>query len=88
MYLFLLFLIIGITYISTFLFAVISDAKLGRAWTISIGKLEAKFFKVTFFHLGFIIYLIGYILFTVNVGTYFGSSSASRIIVFGTLVFT
>jgi hypothetical protein len=35
-----LFLIIGTSYISTLIFAVISDWKLGRRTTISIGNLH------------------------------------------------
>lgn len=64
--------IIGISYISTLIFAVISDAKLGRAKTILIGNVWLKLlysvlFKTAFFDSGFAFYLIGFAMFTITV---------------------
>ncbi len=42
---FMLFFIIGTSYISTLIFAVLSDWKLTRSTTIIIGKLKQKLFK-------------------------------------------
>ena len=61
--------IIGTTYISTLIFAIISDAKLGRARTIITGNLMKKrphncFSQTQFLHVGFVLYLIGYGLIT------------------------
>lgn len=55
----------GVSYLSSLIFAVISDAKLGRAKTILIGKSTIKsLFHRTFFSfsIGFIVYLIGYVM--------------------------
>jgi hypothetical protein len=41
-----LFILTGTSYISTIIFAAISDAKLGRAKTIIIGKLKQNFIVV------------------------------------------
>lgn len=56
--------ILGVQFISMFIFAIISDAKWGRAKTIIIGKKLLYLINFTLFHLGFPLYLIGYILMT------------------------
>jgi hypothetical protein len=66
---YIVFFIKGTTYISTLIFAAISDAKLGRAKTILIGELHERLFKSVVIHtaifsLGFLLYLIGYALVT------------------------
>lgn len=61
--------ILGTTYISTLIFAIISDAKLGRARTIITGNvikkvLQNRTSQTSFLHVGFVLYLIGYALIT------------------------
>lgn len=65
------FIFQGTTYLSSFVFGVASDARLGRAKTITLGKthpfLRLNSSTHSIFHSGFFLYLLGFVFSTIMV---------------------